>query len=162
MSWSAVVEEAKRIVEKDEFMRDIITRGILEHDGFAQSIIPLLADQFATERVSVARWSELFACAYQKDVTYDTNTESAEAMGMLDLVAILERDPAVDGMVAPFLYFKGFKALQTHRIAHVLWRQGRKDAARAIQSRCSDLFAVDIHPAAVIGKTTRNTYLRAC
>lgn len=133
-------------------MAEMMKRCIIDHDSFVSSLIPLLADHFATERVSSSRWSELFACAYQKDVVYDVNMGSPEAMGMLDLVAAAERDPACDGLVTPFLYFKGFKALQTHRIAHVLWRMGRKDAARAIQSRCSDLFSVDIHPAAVIGK----------
>lgn len=153
MSWNDVVEEAKRIIAKDDFMREIIKRDILDNDSFSSSIVPLLADQFATERVPAARWIELFSTAYEKNTPYDTGMDSAEAMGMLDLVAISERDPASDGLVTPFLYFKGFKAIQTHRIAHILWRQGRKDAARAIQSRCSDLFAVDIHPAAVIGET---------
>jgi serine O-acetyltransferase len=157
MSWAQVVEEAKRIAEKDEFMADIMKRGITDHCSFPSALIPMLADVFATERIPAHRWSELFSSAYQKDVVYEPNMESLEVMGLLDLVAILERDPACDGLVAPFLYFKGYRALQTHRIAHVLWRSGRKDAAIAVQSRCSDLFSVDIHPAAVIG-TTRATY----
>ena len=152
MAWSDVIAEATKMVEKDEFMRDIVKRAILDHDSFASSIVPLLADQFATERVPATKWTDLFACAYAKDVLYDTGFLTAEDMGMLDLLATAERDPASDGLINPFMYFKGFKAIQTHRIAHVLWRQGRKDAARAIQSRCSDLFGVDIHPAAVIGK----------
>jgi serine O-acetyltransferase len=78
--------------------------------------------------------------------------DTAEAMGLLDLIAIRERDPASDGLVNPFLNFKGFKALQSHRVAHILWHMNRKDTARAIQSRCSELFGVDIHPAAIIGK----------
>lgn len=151
MSWSDVIEEAKRIVANDDFMRDIIKRDILDNDGFSSSIVPLLADQFATERVPAARWIELFSSAYGTNILYESGMDSAEVMGMLDLVAISERDPASEGLVTPFLYFKGFKAIQTHRIAHILWRQGRKDAARAIQSRCSDLFSVDIHPAAIIG-----------
>jgi len=132
-------------------MREIVNRGILDHDGFATAISTLLADQFATERIPAAKWLSLFAASYQNDVKYHDGYETAEAMGLLDLVATSERDPACDGMVNPFLYFKGFKALQSHRIAHVLWNQGRKDAARAIQSRCSDLFGVDIHPTARIG-----------
>lgn len=150
-SWNDVVEEAKMITGKDDFMREIVNRGILDHDGFATAISTLLADQFATERIPAAKWLSLFAASYQNDVKYHDGYETAEAMGLLDLVATSERDPACDGMVNPFLYFKGFKALQSHRIAHVLWNQGRKDAARAIQSRCSDLFGVDIHPAARIG-----------
>ena len=151
MSWKDVEDQAKVIMEKDEFMHDIMKRGIIDHDGFSSAITSMLADQFATERVNSSRWRGLFACAYEKDVLYEDNMGPADEMGMLDLIAVSERDPASDGLVTPFLYFKGFKAIQTHRMAHVLWRLGRKDAARAIQSRCADLFSVDIHPAAVIG-----------
>lgn len=150
--WRNLVSEAKAVKEKDEFMKEIIDRGILEHDGFASAMTTLLADQYATERVPAAKWASLFATAYEKDIAYHEGYDSARAMGLLDLIATAERDPASDGMVNPFLYYKGYKALQTHRIAHILWNQGRKDAARAIQSRCSDLFGVDIHPAARIGK----------
>ena len=150
--WRSLVAEAKTVKENDEFMKEIIDRGILEHEGFASAMTTLLADQFATERVPAAKWAALFSTAYEKDIIYHEGYDSARAMGLLDLIATAERDPASGGMVNPFLYYKGYKALQTHRIAHILWNQGRKDAARAIQSRCSDLFAVDIHPAARIGK----------
>jgi serine O-acetyltransferase len=64
---------------------------------------------------------------------------------------VFERDPACKGYVQPFLFFKGFQALQTHRVAHWLWNQGRDTLAFYLQSRVSDQFDVDIHPAAVIG-----------
>jgi serine O-acetyltransferase len=69
-----------------------------------------------------------------------------------DLTAVLERDPAARGMAQPFLHFKGFHALQSYRIAHWLWQEGRHPLALYLQSRISEAFAVDIHPAAVIGK----------
>jgi serine O-acetyltransferase len=70
---------------------------------------------------------------------------------MIDLLAIRDRDPATEGLLHPFLHFKGFKALQAFRIAHVLWKLNRKDVAKVIQARTSELYAIDIHPAAVIG-----------
>ncbi|KAG6537587.1 hypothetical protein ZIOFF_002681 [Zingiber officinale] len=54
-------------------------------------------------------------------------------------------------MVHCFLYYKGFLALQTHRVAHRLWAEGRRGAALLLQSRSSEVFAVDIHPGARIG-----------
>mmetsp|Transcript_21340 Transcript_21340/g.35719 ORF Transcript_21340/g.35719 Transcript_21340/m.35719 type:complete len:293 (+) Transcript_21340:345-1223(+) len=151
MSWSTIVEEARRIAEKDDFMREIVTPVILDQDGFASAIVSLLADQFATPTISSDRWKQLFFHAYDKDLLYHTGMLTTEEMGLQDLAAISDRDPSSDGLVNPFINFKGFKSLQSHRIAHTLWNEGRKDAARAIQSRCSDLYAVDIHPAAVIG-----------
>ena len=69
-----------------------------------------------------------------------------------DLKAVFERDPACRGYVQPFLFFKGFQALQTHRVAHWLWTQGRETLAFYLQSRVSELFQMDIHPATRIGR----------
>ena len=69
-----------------------------------------------------------------------------------DLSAVFERDPACHSYLEAFLYYKGFHALQTHRIAHWLWKKGRKWMALFFQSRSSQLFAVDIHPAARMGR----------
>jgi serine O-acetyltransferase len=69
-----------------------------------------------------------------------------------DLAAVLDRDPACNRYLEPLLYFKGFHALATHRFAHELWRQGRHDFALYLQSQSSRIFAVDIHPAARLGK----------
>jgi serine O-acetyltransferase len=65
---------------------------------------------------------------------------------------VFERDPACHSYVQAFLFYKGFHALQCHRIAHWLWLQDRTPIAHLLQSRVSELFAVDIHPAARIGR----------
>ena len=77
---------------------------------------------------------------------------SIVAAAEADLRAVFERDPACKGYVQPFLFFKGFLALQTHRVAHWLWREQREAMAFYLQSRMSELFQVDIHPAVSIGK----------
>lgn len=69
-----------------------------------------------------------------------------------DLAAVFDRDPACNRYLEPLLYFKGFHALATHRFAHELWRDGRRDFALYLQSQASRIFAVDIHPAARFGK----------
>ena len=69
-----------------------------------------------------------------------------------DIMATVDRDPATNRCIEPVLYFKGFHAIQTHRLAHWLWHKGRKDFAYYLQSRSSSVFQVDIHPAAPIGR----------
>jgi serine O-acetyltransferase len=69
-----------------------------------------------------------------------------------DLMAVAKRDPACRRLIEPLLYFKGFHALETYRIAHSLWEAGRKDFALYLQSLTSRFLQVDIHPAAIIGK----------
>ncbi len=63
-----------------------------------------------------------------------------------------DRDPATSRFIDPLLYFKGFHALQTHRLAHWLYRKGRKDFAYYLQSRSSAVFQTDINPTAKIGR----------
>ncbi len=69
-----------------------------------------------------------------------------------DILAVADRDPACTRLIEPVLYFKGFHAIQTHRLAHWMWNRGRKDFALYLQSRSSEVFQTDIHPAAKIGK----------
>jgi len=69
-----------------------------------------------------------------------------------DLLAVRDRDPSITDLLTAFLYFKGYHAIQTHRVAHHLWRHGRQHAARFLQSRSSEVFGVDIHPAAKLGR----------
>lgn len=88
---------------------------------------------------------ELFDEALKADASLGESTRA-------DIVAYYERDPACSTYIQPFLYFKGFHALQAYRVAHWLWGQGRKAIALFLQNRISDLFAVDIHPAARLGR----------
>ena len=67
-------------------------------------------------------------------------------------MAVTDRDPACERFIEPILYFKGFHAIQTHRIAHAMWHAGRVDLALYLQSRSSEVFQTDIHPQARIGK----------
>jgi serine O-acetyltransferase len=69
-----------------------------------------------------------------------------------DIQAYYDRDPACDRFIMPVLYFKGFHAIQTHRLAHWLWNDGRRDFALYLQSRSSAVFQTDINPAAKMGK----------
>jgi serine O-acetyltransferase len=69
----------------------------------------------------------------------------------VDIQAVYDRDPAYNRFMDPVLYLKGFHAIQTHRLAHWLYHEGRKDFAYYLQSRSSSIFQTDIHPAARLG-----------
>jgi serine O-acetyltransferase len=69
-----------------------------------------------------------------------------------DLAAVVERDPASARLLEPFLFFKGFAAIQTHRLAHWFWNAERRNLALYLQSRASEVFQTDIHPGAKLGK----------
>jgi serine O-acetyltransferase len=92
------------------------------------------------------------------DVLHDAFGEALDAAPSIatamraDAAAVIDRDPAADRLIEPVLFFKGFHALQTHRLAHWLLGRGRRDFALYLQSRSSEVFQTDINPAVVMGK----------
>lgn len=65
---------------------------------------------------------------------------------------MLARDPAYASLLEIFFFSKGFLALQTQRLSHALWRNGERLLALHLQARCNRLLAIDIHPAARLGR----------
>ncbi len=143
--WSEVQRDAQAIVRTEPAMASFVHATILSRDRLEDAIVHRLAERLHNHVVS----AEVIRCAY-KDALAD---EPALAEGMrADLAAVYDRDPAVSRYIEPILYFKGFHALQTHRLAHWLYEQRRIDFALYLQSRSSEVFQTDINPAAPIGK----------
>lgn len=149
--WAHLQEEALATVAKDEFMREYLTAKLLKFKSFSEALMDNLAESFDCPAVSVEKWKMLFRGCYNDEIEYHPGKDTCELNGVRDLAAVRERDPSATNLLRPFLYFKGYRAVQAHRISHVLWRRGRQDAALLIQSRMCELWSVDIHPAAVLG-----------
>jgi serine O-acetyltransferase len=143
--WSEVQRDARAIVHAEPAMASFVHATILNHDRLEDAIIHRIAQRLDNHVVS----AEVIRCAF-KDALGD---DPAIATGMrVDLMAVYDRDPACNRTIEPILYFKGFHALQTHRLAHWLHEQGRIDFALYLQSRSSEVFQTDINPAVPIGK----------
>ncbi|MDB5509203.1 MAG: serine acetyltransferase [Hyphomicrobiales bacterium] len=137
--------EAEEAVRREPELAGFIQSTILDHDSF-ESIV---AHRVATRLGHRALSGDLIGHHYREAMVADPSiTEAIRA----DLLAVADRDPACTRLIEPVLYFKGFHAIQTHRLAHWMWSQGRKDFALYLQSRSSEVFQTDVHPAARIGK----------
>ncbi len=143
--WSDIRIEAQEIVEFETELAAFIYQAVLSHDHLEEALSHILASKLSTREVEPQTILKVFREAFEKA------PEIGEAV-RADIKAVLDRDPACSNHVTPFLYFKGFHALQTHRLAHWLWSEGRTNMALFLQSRVSALFGVDIHPAAVMGR----------
>jgi serine O-acetyltransferase len=126
-------------------LASLLNAVILRHGDLSRALSYQLARKLSDQELRAMSLRETCEEAYAADPSIMPAVEA-------DLRAVFERDPACTGYVQPFLYFKGFLALQTHRVAHWLWREGREAMALYLQSRSSELFQVDIHPAVPIGK----------
>ncbi len=143
--WARVRREAEDIVRREPELATFIYSTILHHDTLEAAVIYRISERLNHGALS----SGLIRQAYM-DALKDSPSlgESFRA----DIMAICDRDPATHRLIEPVLYYKGFHAIQTHRLEHWLWNQGRRDFALYLQSRSSAAFQCDIHPAAKIGR----------
>lgn len=143
--WSQLREQAEHWAEREPALASFVHATILSHDRLEEAISYHLAKKIGSEDLGTMMAREIFEDAMAHDSTIG---EAIRA----DLSAVFERDPACNLHVEAFLFFKGFHALECYRIGHWLWRQNRRPMALFFQSRISELFDVDIHPAARLGR----------
>ncbi len=143
--WSALRDQAEEIVRTEPALASFVHATILSHDRLEEALAYHLAKKVGGDDVSPMMAREIFEDAMGADAAIGAAMRA-------DLSGTFERDPACHSYAQAFLFFKGFHALQTHRIAHWLWQQNRKPLAYFLQSRVSELFQVDIHPAAKMGR----------
>jgi serine O-acetyltransferase len=137
--------EAEEAARRDPALASFLMTAILNHDTLEHAVVHRVAERLDHRDAPGA----LIRQAYEDAIARDS---SIGAAFRADIVAVVDRDPACLRMMEPLLYFKGFHALQTHRLAHALLKSGRRDFALYLQSRASSVFGVDINPAARIGK----------
>jgi serine O-acetyltransferase len=143
--WAALRNEAAAAAQKEAALASLLAAVILNHKSLGGALSYQLARKLGDQELRAMSVREIAEEAYASSPEL---VEIAEA----DLRAVFERDPACKGYMQPFLFFKGFMALQTQRVAHWLWGEGRETLALYLQSRMSELFQVDIHPATRIGR----------
>ncbi len=143
--WESIRAETMADADKEPLLASFLHATILNHKSLENALSFILANKLASPVLQSISLMELICSAFENDPKICISIRA-------DLMAIKERDPACKGYTNPLLYFKGFHALQSYRIAHWLWSDKRQSLALAIQSRVSEVFAVDIHPAAKIGK----------
>jgi serine O-acetyltransferase len=143
--WERMRSEAQEMAQSEPALASFLYVTVLNHRKFNSSLTYHLAQKLGNTEIRAMQLREIF------DEALEHSPEIGEA-ARADIVAYYDRDPACHSYVQPLLFFKGYHALQTHRIAHWLWTNGRRAMALYLQNRISDLFAVDIHPAARIGR----------
>tara|TARA_R110000824_G_scaffold390760_23_gene588112 strand:+ start:25620 stop:26450 length:831 start_codon:yes stop_codon:yes gene_type:complete len=143
--WDRLRIETADMAQSEAALASFLHVTVLHHKKFEASLAYHLAQKIGNVEVRAMQLRELFDEALSADPSIG---EAARA----DIVAYYERDPACHTYAQPLLFFKGYSALQVYRVAHWLWAHDRKPMALYLQSRVSELFSVDIHPAAQIGK----------
>jgi serine O-acetyltransferase len=143
--WDRIRREADEAVKAEPSLGGFIYSSVLAHESFETALIHRLAQRLGNADLG----SDAVVNAFEDALAAEPEIGLA---ARADLTATFDRDPACHRYIDPLLYFKGYQALQTHRMAHRLWHLGRKDFAYYLQSRSSMISSLDIHPNARIGK----------
>lgn len=142
--WLMIVEEAESVVAQEEALRPLVDEVVLSQDDFASCLCTRLARKLSREDMPQSLVKEILA------QVIESNPDILQSVAR-DLQAICERDPACNSTLEPLLFYKGLHAITNYRISNILWRNERKTLALYFQSIGSEIFQVDIHPAADIG-----------
>jgi serine O-acetyltransferase len=143
--WDRIRAEAEDIVRREPELASFIYASVLHHERLEDAVIHRVAERLDHTGLS----GDLIRQTFEEALREQPDLGQAFRA---DLIAVYDRDPATSRFIDPLLYFKGFHALQTHRLAHWLFLIKRKDFAYYLQSRASSVFQTDINPAAQIGK----------
>lgn len=144
-TWRRIQEEAMEMARQSPILASFLHTTILNRVRFEDALSYRLAQKLGSDSLTPLNLREVFDQAL-------TQSEEIGEAARADIVAVFNRDPACKMFAQPFLYFKGYHALQSYRIAHWLWKSGEEPMALFLQNRISEVFGVDIHPAAQIGK----------
>lgn len=142
--WHDLQNEARAAVQLEPLLSGFLWPAILSRRSLEDAVSYRIASRLASSALPEDLVRETFAEAFEA-------ASGIAATLRLDLRAILERDPACERVLEPVMYFKGFHALQSYRLAHWLWHRERHDLALLLQSRSSEIFQTDIHPAVRMG-----------
>lgn len=137
--------DAEDVVRREPELAAFIMATVLNHETLESAVVHRVAARLDHQDVP----GVLIRQAFLEQISRDPSLGEAIRA---DLTAVVDRDPACMRFIEPLLYFKGFHAIQTHRLAHAMWKAGRTDFALWLQSRSSEVFQTDINPQARIGK----------
>lgn len=143
--WDSLREEARLAAERDPMLAAFLYSTVVNQHSLEDCVIYRICERLDHPDLQASLLHQTFA------EMLDDWPEWGAVL-RVDIQAVYDRDPACTRFVEPVLYFKGFHAIQTHRLAHWLWNRGRRDFALYLQSRSSSVFQTDINPAARIGR----------
>ncbi len=142
--WKRLRDEANDVLAREPILAPLVLTAVVNRHSFEEAVIHRIALRLANPTVAADLIADAFLAALRADPSIGKGFRA-------DIAAVVDRDPACTRLIEPLLYFKGFQAIQTHRLAHWLWNDNQRDLALYLQSRSSDLFQTDIHPAARFG-----------
>ena len=141
--WNTIKDEVKLRIGAEPSLEPYLNQLILSQKNLTDSVASVLASKLNSDALSSSKIKEFILDVYKK-------CDHIEDDLINDLIFFKDHDPACKYFSTPILFYKGFQGLATYRAAHCLWNDNRHTMALFFQNRASEIFGVDIHPAAKI------------
>ncbi|PSH63111.1 MULTISPECIES: serine O-acetyltransferase [Phyllobacterium] len=143
--WLSIRSEAEETIRNEPLLATFLYSTILNHQSLEEAVIHRISQRLDHPDMESELLRQTFTAMLEANPAWSQILR-------VDIQAVYDRDPACTRFIEPILYFKGFQAIQTHRLAHWLWSEGRRDFALYLQSRSSSVFQTDIHPQVPMGQ----------
>ncbi|MFW5882845.1 MAG: serine O-acetyltransferase, partial [Verrucomicrobiota bacterium] len=142
--WQDIRAEASALVEREPALVELTSEVVLKRVSLEEALSVRLSRKLHLHATPVDYLKNTFCQIFKAHPGLGAQVRA-------DIRAVQERDPACQSHLHVVLFYKGFLAITTHRIAHQLWNNNRREFALYLQSLASEVFGVDIHPAARFG-----------
>lgn len=141
--WSVIKEEVRLRIQAEPTLEPYLNLLVLSQDSLVSAIASIISSKLNSDALSSKDIKNFILDVYKN---CDGIAESLEE----DLIFFKDNDPACKYYSTPILFYKGFQGLAAYRAANCLWKNDRHTMSLFIQNRASEIFGVDIHPAAEI------------
>ncbi len=141
--WNDIKTEVNLRVNAEPSLKPYLENLVLSQDNFINSIASILSSKLNSDALASDDIKRFIIEVYNE-------CDWLEEALIKDLIFFKENDPACKYYSTPILFYKGYQGLATHRAANCLWKNERHTMALFFQNRASEVFGVDIHPAATI------------
>jgi serine O-acetyltransferase len=138
--WEQIKYQGERIIHREPMLQHLVEQAILKHKTFGEALCYRLAMKCGGQLMTSEFFHTIFIECLQLSRETGNKEEDIEVLAMEDLISVEKNDPACRSLAQALLYFKGYKAIQCYRMAHILWKSNRKDIAMLIQARCTEVF----------------------
>ena len=141
--WSDIKEEISLRIDAEPSLKDYLESLILSKDNIIEATAAILASKLHNDALSSIDLYQIILSSYNEK-------KSVQESLFEDILFFCKNDPACKYLSTPLLFYKGFQGLAAYRSSNILWSNDRHTMALYIQNRSSEVFGVDIHPAATI------------
>ncbi|GGX31613.1 serine O-acetyltransferase EpsC [Aquimarina muelleri] len=143
--WDKIKIESERFINNEPVIEKVIRYNITGKENFWASIASILSKKLANEYLPKKELEKIIIQILEED-------KEIQKQIITDLQGYYDRDFACNSYLEVLLFYRGFQAVSAYRIARSFYLKDQKLTSKFFQNRIFEVYAMDIHPNAKLGK----------